>query len=177
MIHNFNFMNFQFYLRIFSFISICALLAHWKRNNNKNYLVFIVFHLTHILFCFLCRILGTYDPKKIFTTWVNSVTRQILWWGLRKEPPSCGTTTSWTRTVAGWEKWTSIQFTEDVQSEKELNGSQITGSQLHTRAELMSRANTYSVLISTSLKTDNSHKDKCCRPQHPKGNSALLVSI
>ena len=83
--------------------------------------------------------------------------------------------------MAGWGKWTSIQFTEDVQSGKELNGLQITGSQLHTRVELMSPANTYLVLISTSLKTDNSCRESRTSvvglTEYQKGNSALLVSI
>ena len=156
----------------------CALVI--ENEKRKYHSVFIVCHLTHS-FSVLCRILGISGPKKIFTTWVNSVTRQILWWGPRKEPPFCGTTTSWTRTVAGWGKWTSIQFTEDVQSGKELNGLQITGSQLHTRVELMSPANTYLVLISTSLKTDNSCRESRTSvvglTEYQKGNSALLVSI
>lgn len=146
-------------LTFFSIISIISFFVRLslKTKKRKFYSVFIVHvgHLTHS-FSVLCRISGICDPKKIFTTWVNSVTKQILWWGPRKEPPSCGTTTSWIRTAAGSGKWTSIQFTEDVQSRKELNGLQITGSPLHTRAELMSRANIYSVLISSSLKTDNS---------------------
>lgn len=146
--------NYGITLWILNFF-FCAFVI--ENEKKKFYSVFIVHvcHLTHN-FSVLCRISGICDPKKIFTTWVNSVTRQILWLGPRKEPPSCGTTTSWTRTAAGSGKWTSIQFTEDVQSRKELNGLQITGSPLHTRAELMSRANIYSVLISSSLKTDNS---------------------